>query len=214
PSATSRSCRPNSPKSRTTGRRRPRRSNSSKRKSKKGCRTRRSGRTSSTTIRSGTPNTRPKPKRKTSASSPNTDAPLLPSTRVKRGAMSVDSAATAPVARTPRGDGGGWLGSLNNAFGGSGATWLLVPPILFRGLMLMVPLGYLVVLAFEHGSAGKTGFGEAYGDHLFWASMWRTFVLAAIVSFFTLVFGTLYAIAIAAAPKWLAIVLLVALFTI
>ena len=128
--------------------------------------------------------------------------------------MSIDSAATAPVARTPRGDGDGWLGSLNNAFGGSGATWLLVPPILFLGLMLMVPLGYLVVLAFEHGSAGKTGFAEAYGDHLFWQSMWRTFVLAAVVSFFTLVFGTLYAIAIAAAPKWLAIVLLVALFTI
>lgn len=128
--------------------------------------------------------------------------------------MTPPPAATASVDRSPQVDGRGWLGSLNNAFGGSGATWLLVPPILFLGLMLLVPLGYLVVLAFEHGSAGKTGFGEAYGDHLFWAAMWRTFVLAAIVSFFTLVFGTLYAIAIAAAPRWLAIVLLIALFTI
>jgi putative spermidine/putrescine transport system permease protein len=128
--------------------------------------------------------------------------------------MTPPPAATASVDPSPRVDGRGWLGSLNSAFGGSGASWLLVPPILFLGLMLMVPLGYLVVLAFEHGSAGKTGFGEAYGDHLFWAAMWRTFVLAAVVSFFTLVFGTLYAIAIAAAPKWLAIVLLIALFTI
>ncbi|MBS1894650.1 MAG: ABC transporter permease [Actinobacteria bacterium] len=128
--------------------------------------------------------------------------------------MTPPPAATASVDPSPGVDGRGWLGSLNNAFGGSGAGWLLVPPILFLGLMLMVPLGYLVVLAFEHTSAGKTGFGEAFGDHLFWAAMWRTFVLAAVVSFFTLVFGTLYAIAIAAAPKWLAIVLLIALFTI
>jgi putative spermidine/putrescine transport system permease protein len=128
--------------------------------------------------------------------------------------MTPPPAATASVDPSPRVDGRGWLGSLNNAFGGSGAFWLLVPPILFLGLMLLVPLGYLVVLAFEHGSAGKTGFGEAYGDHLFWAAMWRTFVLASIVSLFTLVFGTLYAIAVAAAPKWLAIVLLIALFTI
>jgi putative spermidine/putrescine transport system permease protein len=128
--------------------------------------------------------------------------------------MTPPPAATASVDPSPKVDGRGWLGSLNSAFGGSGAGWLLVPPILFLGLMLMVPLGYLFVLAFEHGSAGKTGFGEAYGDHLFWAAMWRTFVLATIVSFFTLVFGTLYAIAVAAAPKWLAIVLLIALFTI
>jgi putative spermidine/putrescine transport system permease protein len=128
--------------------------------------------------------------------------------------MTPPPAATASVDPSPRVDGRGWLGSLNQAFGGSGASWLLVPPILFLGLMLLVPLGYLVVLAFEHGSAGKTGFGEAYGDHLFWAAMWRTFVLAVVVSFFTLVFGTLYAIAVAAAPKWLAIVLLIALFTI
>jgi putative spermidine/putrescine transport system permease protein len=128
--------------------------------------------------------------------------------------MTPPPAATASVDPSPRVDGRGWLGSLNSAFGGSGAGWLLVPPILFLGLMLMVPLGYLFVLAFEHGSGGQTGFGEAFGDHLYWAAMWRTFVLAAVVSFFTLVFGTLYAIAIAASPKWLAIVLLIALFTI
>jgi putative spermidine/putrescine transport system permease protein len=128
--------------------------------------------------------------------------------------MSADPAATTSVDRTPQVDGGGWLGSLNSAIGGSGARWLLVPPILFLCVMLLVPLVYLLVLALEHGSGGKTGFGEAFGDHLFWQSMWRTFVLATIVSIFTVIFGTLYAIAIAAAPKWLAIVLLIALFTI
>jgi putative spermidine/putrescine transport system permease protein len=128
--------------------------------------------------------------------------------------MSADPAATASVDRTPPVDGRRWLGGLNNAFGGSGATWLLVPPILFLGLLLVVPLGYLFVLAFEHASGGKTGFGEAFGDHYFWAAMWRTFVLAAMVSILTLVFGTFYALAIAASPRWLAIVLLIALFTI
>jgi len=128
--------------------------------------------------------------------------------------MSIDPAATASVDRTPPVDGRRWLGGLNDAFGGSGASWLLVPPILFLGLLLVVPLGYLFVLAFEHGGGGKTGFGEAFGDHYFWAAMWRTFVLAAIVSIFTLVFGTFYALAIAASPRWLAIVLLIALFTI
>jgi putative spermidine/putrescine transport system permease protein len=128
--------------------------------------------------------------------------------------MSVDPAATASVDRTPTVGGRRWLGGLNDAFGGSGASWLLVPPILFLGLLLVVPLGYLFVLAFEHGSAGKTGFGEAFGDHYFWAAMWRTFVLAAVVSIFTLFFGTFYALAIAASPRWLAIVLLIALFTI
>jgi putative spermidine/putrescine transport system permease protein len=128
--------------------------------------------------------------------------------------MSADPAAAASVDRTPPVDGRRWLGGLNDAFGGSGASWLLVPPILFLGLLLVVPLGYLFVLAFEHGGAGKTGFGEAFGDHYFWQAMWRTFVLAVVVSFFTLVFGTFYALAIAASPRWLAIILLIALFTI
>jgi putative spermidine/putrescine transport system permease protein len=129
--------------------------------------------------------------------------------------MSANPTATASIDPSPQVDGRGWLGSLNNAFGGSGARWLLVPPILFLCLMLLVPLVYLFVLALEHGgSGGKTGFGEAFGDHFFWQSMWRTFVLAGVVSIFTVIFGTLYAIAIAASPKWLAIVLLIALFTI
>jgi putative spermidine/putrescine transport system permease protein len=128
--------------------------------------------------------------------------------------MSASSAANASVDRPPTVDGRGWLGGLNDAFGGSGARWLLVPPILFLGLLLVVPLVYLLVLAFEHTSAGKTGFGEAFGDHYFWQAMWRTFVLAVVVSFFTLIFGTFYALAIAASPRWLAIVLLIALFTI
>jgi putative spermidine/putrescine transport system permease protein len=105
------------------------------------------------------------------------------------------------------------LGGLGKAFDGSGASWLLLIPIAFLVLLLVVPLGYLVVLAFEH-SDGKTGFSEALGDPLFRASLWRTFLLAAIVAVMTLILGTLYAIALAVSPRWLAIVLLIALFTI
>ncbi|OJU85886.1 MAG: hypothetical protein BGO11_00890 [Solirubrobacterales bacterium 70-9] len=86
--------------------------------------------------------------------------------------------------------------------------------MLFLGLLLLVPLFHLLVLALDHAGGDKNGFGEAFGDHLFWAAMWRTFVLAAVVSLLTLTFGTLYALAIAASPRWLAIVLLIALFTI
>ena len=157
PSATSRSCRPNSPKSPTTARPPKRPSKTSNRKSKKSCRTRRSARASSTTTRSATPNTSRKPKRKTSGSSPNPDpAPLHPRMTISPttpgpAAMSADPAATASIDPTPQVDGRGWLGSLNSAFGGSGARWLLVPPILFLCLMLLVPLVYLFVLALEHG---------------------------------------------------------------
>ena len=60
----------------------------------------------------------------------------------------------------------------------------------------------------------QSGISEVFGDQRFWESLWRTFVLAAVVSIFTLVLGTLYAIALAVAPRWLAIVMLIALFTI
>ncbi|MBS1678492.1 MAG: ABC transporter permease [Actinobacteria bacterium] len=122
-------------------------------------------------------------------------------------------AATAP-AEPPRAGGRRIAGGLHDAFSGSGARWLLTPPIIFLGLLLLVPLFYLFVLALEQTGANKTGIAEAFGDHLFWAAMWRTFVLAAVVSLLTLTFGTLYALAIAASPRWLAVVLLIFLFTI
>jgi putative spermidine/putrescine transport system permease protein len=122
----------------------------------------------------------------------------------------------APLAadRVPAAGGGRRLGALSDALGGSGARWLLVPPLVFIGLLLVVPLIYLVILGLEQTLTEQTGLSTVLGNHLFWESLWRTFVLAALVSVFTLIFGTLYAIALAVAPRWLAILMLVALFTI
>jgi putative spermidine/putrescine transport system permease protein len=84
---------------------------------------------------------------------------------------------------------------------------------LFLVLVLIVPLGFLVANAFQSAN-GKTGVSQALSDPIFRSSLWRTFVLAAIVCALTLVLGTIYALAMAVAPKWLAAVLLIALFTI
>lgn len=128
-------------------------------------------------------------------------------------APSTDTAIPTTASRPPATGGRPRLGGLSGPLGGTGARWLLVPPILFLVLLLIVPIGYLVVLAFEQARDG-TGISEVLGDPLFRASLWRTFVLAAVVASFTLVLGTIYAIAIAVSPRWLAIVLLIALFTI
>lgn len=98
-------------------------------------------------------------------------------------------------------------------FEGDGSRWLLAPPIIFLGLLLIVPIGYLVVLAFEQARDG-TGVASVLNDELFREALWRTFVMAAVVAAFTLVLGTLFAIAIAVSPRWLAAILLVALVTI
>jgi putative spermidine/putrescine transport system permease protein len=44
--------------------------------------------------------------------------------------------------------------------------------------------------------------------------MWRTFVLATIVSLLTMLLGTTFALGLAVAPRWLSIVMLICLFTI
>lgn len=114
-----------------------------------------------------------------------------------------DTTATATVPA------GGRLASpLRGALGGNGALWLLVPPVTFLVLLLVVPLGFLVYLALQ-----DSGFSKALGDEIFRASIWRTLVLAATVSVLTLIFGTIYAMALAIAPKGVAIALLIALFT-
>src|SRR5262249_30990276 len=102
----------------------------------------------------------------------------------------------------------------SDALGGSGARWLLAPPFIFVGLLLLVPLFYIAQLAFEQTLGEQSGISEIFGSSAFWDSLWRTFVLASLVSIFTLVLGTLYAIALAVAPRWLAIVMLIALFLI
>ncbi|HZO06625.1 MAG TPA: ABC transporter permease [Solirubrobacterales bacterium] len=130
--------------------------------------------------------------------------------------MSSTQSTPAPLAadRPPAVGGGRVLGKLRGAFDGSGAYWLLVPAVLFLGLLLVVPLVYLLLLALETTPAGETGVGHVLSDADFLASLWRTFVLAAVVSVLTLLLGTLYALALAVSPRWLAILMLVALFTI
>ena len=130
--------------------------------------------------------------------------------------MTPTQSTPAPTAadRAPAAGGRRGLDTLRGVFGGSGASWLLVPPLVFIGLLLVVPLFYLLLLALENTLSDKTGLSEVLGNHAFWESLWRTFVLATLVSIFTLVLGTLYAIALAVAPRWLMILMLIALFTI
>lgn len=119
-------------------------------------------------------------------------------------------AAPTPREEGPRRD------RLRAAFGGSGASWLLGPPLVFIVLLLLGPIVFLVIEAFSgvDANAGTgTGVSRALHDGIFGASIWRTFVLALTVSVLTLIFGTIYAIAIAVAPKGVAIFLVVALFT-
>jgi putative spermidine/putrescine transport system permease protein len=97
---------------------------------------------------------------------------------------------------------------VRGGFNGTGARWLLVPPAVFLALALGAPIVYLTVLGFQNG-----GFGAALDDTVFRDSVPRTFLLAAVVTAFAVVLGTIYAIGLAVAPKWVAVVMLVCLFT-
>jgi putative spermidine/putrescine transport system permease protein len=123
--------------------------------------------------------------------------------------------ATAPAGPTAGAE-GPRRNRLRAAFGGSGAWWLLGPPLVFLVLLLLGPLVFLVIEAFtkvDPNAGSGTGVSRALDDHVFRASLWRTFVLALTVSVLTLIFGTIYALAIAVAPKGVAIFLVVSLFT-
>jgi putative spermidine/putrescine transport system permease protein len=97
---------------------------------------------------------------------------------------------------------------LRGALGGSGAGWMLVPPVAFLVVLLGVPIVFLTVLGFQ-----DHGFGDALDDEIFRDSIPRTFMLAAIVTVFAVALGTTYAIALAVAPKGVAIVMAICLFT-
>ncbi|WP_320668969.1 ABC transporter permease [Patulibacter defluvii] len=116
-------------------------------------------------------------------------------------ALASPAAAPAPAPGAP-------ARRLRGALGGSGALWLLIPPITLLILMLVVPLGFLLYVAIDGG-----GFGKAIDDTVFRESMLRTVLLAFTISVLTLFFGTIYAIALAVAPKWVAVILLICLFT-
>ncbi len=128
------------------------------------------------------------------------------SVQVSTPRVSVEPAGTPPRR---------YLGALNDAmFSGSGARWLLGLPLAFLALLLLVPLVYVVLTGFQHQGAASSGYTRALGSSLFWQSLWRTFVLAVIVSAITMLLGTLFALGLAVAPKWVAILMLMALFTI
>jgi len=97
---------------------------------------------------------------------------------------------------------------LRGALGGSGAAWLLVLPLGFLVLLLAVPLSFLVVEALSEG-----GFSAAIDDNVFRESALRTVIMATVVAALTLILGTAYALALAVSPRWVAVLLLISLFT-
>jgi putative spermidine/putrescine transport system permease protein len=97
---------------------------------------------------------------------------------------------------------------LRRALGGSGASWLLVPPLAFLVLLLLLPVAYLVIRGSQH-----SGFSDALHDEGFREAIPRTFLLAGIVTVFAVVLGTVYAIGLSVAPRGIAALMLVCLFT-
>ncbi|MEA2179281.1 MAG: putative spermidine/putrescine transport system permease protein [Solirubrobacteraceae bacterium] len=116
--------------------------------------------------------------------------------------MSVSSApappAPVPVPRAQR-----------RALSGSGASWLLGPPIVFLLLLLGLPIMFLVIRTFTNA-----GLSTAVNDEGFRDAIPRTLLMAAVVTVLTLVTGTVYALAIGLAPKWARVVLFGLLFLI
>lgn len=87
--------------------------------------------------------------------------------------------------------------------------WLLWPPLIFFAIALGVPMVMLVVQSLETGGGSYL---EAIGTPLFLGSLWRTLVMAIVVSVFSVLLGAIYGLGIWAAPKWLSGVLLAWLF--
>lgn len=88
--------------------------------------------------------------------------------------------------------------------------WLLWPPLAFFAIMLGVPLVALVVTAFT-GDEGNS-FVEIFQFNAFTGALIRTFVLAVVVTIFTVVFGLIYSVGMSIAPGWLKMVMLGWLF--
>lgn len=129
--------------------------------------------------------------------------------------MSSASAAAGLRGRTPDGSPAGRSSSAwREAFSGTGARWLLVPPIALLAVTLLVPLGFLVFEALQRTDQGARGYAEVAHDGVFHASILRTLLMASIVAAASLLIGTLYAIAISVAGRTLRIFMVIALFTI
>jgi ABC-type spermidine/putrescine transport system permease subunit I len=94
---------------------------------------------------------------------------------------------------------------------GSGARWLFLPPAVLLVIGLLGPLVAVVVAgSADHGLAGM--FAEPFHSDLFLRAAWRTLWLSALVTAGTWVVGTIYALALGLAPRWLRRVLFGALF--
>ncbi|HET8757213.1 MAG TPA: ABC transporter permease [Solirubrobacteraceae bacterium] len=117
---------------------------------------------------------------------------------------------TAPgqLGHASRRPGGAVASRVRGALGGSGAWWLLLPPAGFLVLLLAVPLGFLLYEALN-----DAGFSTAASDAIFRESAVRTIIMATVVAALTLILGTLYALALAVSPRWVAVLLLISLFT-
>jgi putative spermidine/putrescine transport system permease protein len=86
--------------------------------------------------------------------------------------------------------------------------WLLWPPLLFFVLTLAIPIGALFVRAF---SGEGNAFAEAITMPVFLSALWRTLLMALVVTVLSVLTGACYALAIAVSPAWLKAFLMVGL---
>ena len=92
-----------------------------------------------------------------------------------------------------------------------GGRWLLLPPLALLLIGLIGPL--VAVLAAGIAAEGPVGMvTEPFRSELFLGAAVRTLWLSALVAVFTVVIGVVYAVALVAAPRWLAGLLFGVLF--
>ena len=90
--------------------------------------------------------------------------------------------------------------------------WLLWPPLAFFAIMLGVPVIALVVTALTSDAGDGNAFAGIFQLNVFMNALARTFLLAAVVTVVTVLFGLVYSVGMAVGPAWLRMVLLAWLF--
>lgn len=86
---------------------------------------------------------------------------------------------------------------------------LLLVPLAAGVAFLLLPLVALIARALADEGVG--GFVDVFGDDTFVDALQRTFVLSLVVTAICAVVGTVYALGLVAAPRWLALALLAVL---
>jgi putative spermidine/putrescine transport system permease protein len=100
---------------------------------------------------------------------------------------------------------------VSSPWDGSGARWLFVPPALLLTLGLVGPLAAVVAAgSADHGPVGM--FTQPFQSEVFLRAVWRTLVMAVLVTGCTWVVGVVFALALGLAPAWLGRVLFGVLF--